>query len=153
GCPSLCLAHTDAEIRQDAAWYRNFEYTIEQERGLDYREDLFDPMTVVFDLDCNPRPAIVASTESRAAEDADRYRLAEMARRNTVGAPFEEPFDQRLAGGADKFIVGRGSENTVIAEYHWFSDWARDTMIALPGLTLATRRYDDARGTLLAFAS
>ena len=153
GCPSLCLAHTDAEIRQDAAWYRNFEYTIEQERGLDYREDLFNPMTLVFDLNRTARPAIVASTEARAAEDADRYRLAEISRRSAVSATFAEPFGQMLARAADQFIVRRGNENTVIAGYHWFSDWGRDTMIALPGLTLATRRYDDARGMLLAFAS
>src|SRR5262249_35985634 len=42
---------------------------------------------------------------------------------------------------------------TVIAGYHWFSDWGRDTMIALPGLTLATGRSDAARGILLTFAA
>jgi predicted glycogen debranching enzyme len=152
GCPDLCLAHNGAEIRQDAAWYRSFEYTIERERGLDYREDLFNPMTLVFELNRNPCPAIIASTEARAAEDADRYRGAEIARRSAVSATFEEPFAQMLARAADQFIVRRGTGTTVIAGYHWFSDWGRDTMIALPGLTLATRRYDDARGMLLAFA-
>jgi predicted glycogen debranching enzyme len=153
GCPSLYLAHNGAEIRQEAAWYRNFEYTIEQERGLDYCEDLFNPMTMVIDLNRNPRPAIIASTEARAAEDADRYRRAEIARRSAITTAFEAPFAQMLARAADQFIVRRGSDNTVIAGYHWFSDWGRDTMIALPGLTLATRRYDDARGMLLAFAA
>jgi hypothetical protein len=46
----------------------------------------------------------------------------------------------------------RGSQTTVIAGYHWFGDWGRDTMIALPGLTLATGRYDAAKSILLAFA-
>jgi predicted glycogen debranching enzyme len=110
-------------------------------------------MTLVFDLNCNGRPSIIASTEGRVAEDADRYRRAEVARRSAVSATFAEPFAQILTRAADQFIVRRGSENTVIAGYHWFSDWGRDTMIALPGLTLATRRYDDARGMLLAFAS
>jgi predicted glycogen debranching enzyme len=110
-------------------------------------------MTLVFDLNRTARPAIVASTEARAAEDADRYRLAEISRRSTVSATFAEPFAQMLARAADQFIVRRGNENTVIAGYHWFSDWGRDPMIALPGLTQATRRYDDARGMLLAFAS
>jgi predicted glycogen debranching enzyme len=152
GCPNLCLAHTAAEIRQDAAWYRNFEYTIEQERGLDFREDLFHPMTVVFDLNACPRPAVIASTDVGTAGEADRYRQAEIARRSAVNATFEEPFAQMLAQAADQFVVRRGTGTTVIAGYHWFSDWGRDTMIALPGLTLATGRYDDARGMLLAFA-
>jgi predicted glycogen debranching enzyme len=152
GCPNLSFAHRGGNIRQEAAWYRNFEYTIEQERGLDYREDLFNPMTIVFELHANARPAVVASTEERAVQDVDRYRLAEIARRSAVNATFEEPFAQMLARAADQFVVRRGTETTVIAGYHWFSDWGRDTMIALPGLTLSTGRYDDARGMLLAFA-
>ena len=59
---------------------------------------------------------------------------------------------QMLTRAADQFVVRRGSGATVIAGFHWFSDWGRDTMIALPWLTLATGRYDDARGMLLAFA-
>ena len=59
----------------------------------------------------------------------------------------------RLAQAADQFIVRRGDQSTVIAGYHWFSDWGRDTMIALPGLALATGRFDAARGILLAFAA
>ena len=53
---------------------------------------------------------------------------------------------------ADQFIVQRGKLNSVIAGYHWFSDWGRDTMIALPGLTLATGRPEIARNILDAFA-
>jgi predicted glycogen debranching enzyme len=155
GCPNLCLAHTAAKLRQDASWYRNFEYIVEQERGLDYREDLLNPMVLTFDLSGNPSPALVASTETRTAEAADLYRAAEVRRRNAVmvAAPVEGPFVQMLARAADQFVVRRGTGTTVIAGYHWFSDWGRDTMIALPGLTLSTRRYDDARGILLAFAN
>jgi predicted glycogen debranching enzyme len=153
-CPDLCLAHNAADISQESAWYRNFEYTIEQERGLDYREDLFNPMVMTFELSRNGRASIVASTQACTAVDADRYREAEVARRNAVTAavPTEEPFVQMLASAADQFVVRRGTGTTVIAGYHWFSDWGRDTMIALPGLTLATGRYADARGMLLAFA-
>jgi predicted glycogen debranching enzyme len=154
GCPSLTLAHTGGEIRQEGIWYRNFEYTIEQERGLDYREDLFNPLTMTFDLCRNPRAAVVASTEARTAEAAREMRLAECERRQAViaAAPSEDPFLRLLVRAADQFVVRRGSESTVIAGYPWFSDWGRDTMISLPGLTLATGRYEAARGILLAFA-
>jgi predicted glycogen debranching enzyme len=155
GCPNLSFAHAGGDIRQETSWYRNFEYTIEQERGLDYREDLFNPVVVTFDLSSNRRPALVVSTEARIVEAADGYRAAEVARRNTVtaAAPVEEPFVQMLARAADQFVVRRGTGTTIIAGYHWFSHLGRDTMIALPGLTLATGRYDDARGILLAFAN
>src|SRR5262249_18555236 len=127
----------------------------EQERGLDYREDLFNPMVMTFNLSRNARASLVASTEARTAEAADGYRVAEVARRNavTAAAPMAEPFAQMLVSAADQFVVRRGTGATVIAGYHWFGDWGRDTMIALPGLTLATGRYDDARGMLLAFAN
>jgi predicted glycogen debranching enzyme len=57
-----------------------------------------------------------------------------------------------LTTAADQFIVARDKEKTVIAGYHWFSDWGRDTMVALPGLTLVTGRFDVARRILLTFA-
>src|SRR6185436_7451368 len=58
-----------------------------------------------------------------------------------------------LCLAADQFIVKRGEDlKTIIAGYHWFSDWGRDTMIALPGLCLSTGRFDDAKKILSAFA-
>jgi predicted glycogen debranching enzyme len=60
---------------------------------------------------------------------------------------------QQLVLAADQFVVKRGEDlKTVIAGYHWFTDWGRDTMISLPGLCLSTGRYDDAKKILAAFA-
>ncbi|HJZ97303.1 MAG TPA: amylo-alpha-1,6-glucosidase [Candidatus Solibacter sp.] len=143
GCPEFHLAHTDGEVRPIGDWYRNFEYTIEEQRGLDFREDLFNPMMLTFDLAKNPRPALIASTEPKDASTADKLRAAETERRRDL-----DPLEQ----AADQFLVRRGEGHTVIAGYHWFSDWGRDTMISLPGLTLPTGRFDEARGVLTAFA-
>jgi predicted glycogen debranching enzyme len=54
---------------------------------------------------------------------------------------------------ADMFVVDRASTKgkSVIAGYHWFEDWGRDTLISLPGLTLVTGRFDDARKILSTF--
>jgi predicted glycogen debranching enzyme len=161
GLPKLYLAHTGGEFQYTGDWYRNFEYTVEQERGLDYREDLFNPLSLALDLRSNPRPAVVASTDPRDAGDADGLRSAEIARRDEVlrifnsgkAAPSSDPFVNALVQASDQFIVGRGSESTVIAGYPWFSDWGRDTMIALPGLALTTGRPEVARSILLAFAA
>jgi predicted glycogen debranching enzyme len=58
-----------------------------------------------------------------------------------------------LRRAANQFIVRRGEQSTVIAGYHWFSDWGRDTMIALTGLTLATGRPELAQSILREFAA
>jgi predicted glycogen debranching enzyme len=151
GCPNLSLAHNAVNVAPEGHWYRNFEYTIEQERGLDFREDLFNPLVLRFALNGHSRATVIASTEKRGAENASQLRAAELERRKSIGAG-RDPFERALFLAADQFIVKRGEGSTVIAGYHWFSDWGRDTMIALPGLTLATGRYDEARGILLAFA-
>jgi len=85
---------------------------------------------------------------------ATAYRQSEIERRqaNAKRSPLQDDFVALLTTAADQYIVSRGDEKSVIAGYHWFSDWGRDTMIALPGLTLPTRRYDVARGILRAFA-
>jgi predicted glycogen debranching enzyme len=100
------------------------------------------------------RPAVIASTERHDSAEAPRLRAAEIARRRAIiaSAPSTDVFTQTMVQAADQFLVRRGAETTVIAGYHWFSDWGRDTMIALPGLTLATGRYDVARSILRAFA-
>jgi predicted glycogen debranching enzyme len=159
-CPDLHFAHNAAEVKQAGHWYRNFEYSVEEQRGLDYQEDLFNPLVLTFDLNCDPRAAVIASTEdasaeARTAESADYLRSAEIQRRADVlaAAPAHDLFVQSLVQSADQFIVRRGDQSTVIAGYHWFTDWGRDTMIALPGLTVATGRYEDARSILLAFAA
>lgn len=69
----------------------------------------------------------------------------------------EQPEDktvQQLVLAADQFIVKRGEDlKTIIAGYHWFTDWGRDTMISLPGLCLGTGRFDDAKKIIAAFAN
>jgi predicted glycogen debranching enzyme len=155
GLPQLHLAHTPGEVEATGDWYRNFECTIEQERGLDYREDLFNPFVLLLDLDDHPRPAVVASLEGRSADSVEIARAAEIQRRSEVAAaaPLKDAFVSELVEAADQFVVRRGAGSTVIAGYHWFSDWGRDTMITLPGLTLVTGRPDIARGILLEFAA
>src|SRR5262249_54723410 len=69
-----------------------------------------------------------------------------------ASAPNGDPFVRTLAVAADQFLVRRGDDWTVIAGYPWFTDWGRDTMISLPGLTLFTGRAEIARGLLRNFA-
>lgn len=153
--PALHLAHDQAEIDANGFWYRNFQYAIEQERGLDFSEDLFSPCALTFDLRAQKKINIIASTERREVSEADRYRKAELERRQVLNRPDNETNELAsiLTAAADQFIAAREGGETVIAGYHWFADWGRDTMISLPGLTLGNRRWDVAKDVLAQFAA
>jgi len=144
GMPPLYLSH-DAAVESTGEWYFNFEYDIELERGFDDREDLFNPLVARYDVQPGSSVNIIASTERHQVAEADALRRSELERRAEVGAA-------PLVAAADQFLVKRGDLATIIAGYHWFGDWGRDTMIALPGLTLATGRSEIARDILLTFA-
>ncbi len=152
--PELYFAHEADELEVSGYWYRNFEYRVERERGLDFVEDLFNPFVLKFDLNSKREVSIIASTTKQRAGDAKKLRKAETARRKKIArsSPAKGDLVRALTVAADQFIVRRGDRKTIIAGYHWFSDWGRDTMIALPGLTLTTGRYDIARSILLEFA-
>ncbi len=154
GLPTLYLAHNAVELQKTGDWYRNFEYDVERERGLDFVEDLFNHFILRFDLLSNGQALIVASIEPREVARANAYRKGEIKRRQAVvqGSPLKDEFAQTLTAASDQYIVARGDKKTVIAGYHWFSDWGRDTMISLPGLTLPTGKYDVARSILSTFA-
>lgn len=135
-------------------WFTNFQYGIEQYRGLDYTEDLFNHGVFSIELKEGDSLGIIISTENPAGRNAHDLFQKEKERRQQllIGQPEDETL-QQLILAADQFIVKRNeSLKTVIAGYHWFTDWGRDTMISLPGLTLSTGRYEDAKKILAAFA-
>jgi predicted glycogen debranching enzyme len=154
GLPTLYFAHNAYQLQKTGDWYRNFNYDVERERGLDFAEDLFNPFVLRFDLRAHRYASMIASTEERDVTRAAEYQQAEITRRRNAMAPcpLEDSFVQTLAAAADQYIVSRGDQKTVIAGYHWFGDWGRDTMIALPGLTLPTGKYDVAQSILRTFA-
>ncbi len=152
--PTLYLAHNAVELQKTGDWYRNFEYDVERDRGLDFTEDLFNPCVLRFDLRARSQASVIASTERREVVRVIEYRQAEITRRRNavVSSPVDDDFARTLASAAEQYIVSRGDQKTIIAGYHWFSDWGRDTMIALPGLTLPTGKHEVARSILRTFA-
>jgi predicted glycogen debranching enzyme len=154
GVPRLYLAHNAADVQSHSDWYRQFFYAVEAERGLDTTEDLFNPAIISFEISKTQPATIIASTEPQRVANATRYRKAEISRREQIAAsvPSDDPLARQLALAADQFIAHREDGYTVMAGYPWFTDWGRDTMIALPGLTLPMGRADIARGILHEFA-
>ncbi|MEP7377527.1 MAG: amylo-alpha-1,6-glucosidase [Chitinophagaceae bacterium] len=152
-------------------WYNNFQYSVEQYRGQDYTEDLFNHGTFSVELKQGDSLSIIVSTENPDGKDAHKLFSKETMRRKLLisNQPDNEMVKQ-LVLAADQFIVrrhikvsesseasppagGGGLEGaTIIAGYHWFTDWGRDTMISLPGLCLSTGRFADAKNILASFA-
>ncbi len=154
GLPALYLAHNAARVAAEGFWYHRFQYERERERGLDFEEDLFNPCALFFELRPGAAATVIASTQPHQASEAEALAARETERRKQVTAAVR-PADEagrRLALAADQFLVARGERHSVIAGYPWFADWGRDTMIALPGLALATGRFDLARSILEEFS-
>lgn len=154
GLPTLHVAHNAKNVTTDADWYYSFQYVREQERGLDFIEDLFNPLCCEFDLSADQPASLIASTELRSSSEASQLIRAEVERRRAISASNTDSANLRgqLALAADQFIVRRGAHKTIIAGYHWFGDWGRDTMISLPGL-LALGRAKDIKDILLEFSN
>lgn len=152
--PALYLAHNAARVEVQGYWYRDFEYSEERQRGLDYSEDLFNPILMEFNLGRGMESTLIASTEVHDVREGGKLLQDELARRSEFGGAWDgDELLPALGAAASQFIVERSSFKTVIAGYHWFGDWGRDTMIALPGLTLATGKPELARDLLLTFAA
>jgi predicted glycogen debranching enzyme len=147
-------------------WYRNCFWAVENFRGLDDHEDHLFAALFRARLEAGSSITFVLSTEADAALDAMASRAEQNAHEAELSAAWTSRdaktasapgWVRQLVLAADQFIVKRSlpeetDGRSIIAGYHWFADWGRDTMIALPGLTLATGRADIARKILFAFA-
>lgn len=142
-------------------WYYGFRYAAETGRGLDDLGDAYHAVTIGVTLQPGESVAVHASLDPRGAIEAEGSRRGVAARDASLLAAWKEAVPsatrapawmESLVLAADRFIVERAGGTTIVAGYHWFGDWGRDTMIALPGLALATGRYDVARSILLTFA-
>ncbi|MCU1349935.1 MAG: hypothetical protein JWO56_2965, partial [Acidobacteria bacterium] len=144
--PLVHIRIDGARFASSPSWWSGFEYAIEVERGLPAHEDLFTPGTYVVTLQPGSLLHVVLSTCDATGRDLPALIAAERARREALVIDTPDALTRTLTLAADQFIVSReeGLE-TVIAGYHWFGDWGRDTMISLHGLTYTTQRFDDAR--------
>lgn len=160
GAQPYRLAIDRGEFDAAPDWYWNFHHRAEAERGLDTNEDLFRPGT--FRVRLAPGETVTLTlTAAAGAQDSASPSLQKVQKREQAllrATPDDAPeWIRQLTLAADQFIVQRWSEGraagtSVIAGYPWFGDWGRDTMIALPGLALATARPAVAESILRTFA-
>ncbi len=151
--PSLPTIRFDCDGRfcAEGNWYFGFGWPIERERGLDASEDAYCPGTFEIPLR-GKASAFFSATIEATLPPRDSLQSATARRKKLIEGNEWSGTENRLKLAADQFIVRRKDGlHTVLAGYPWFTDWGRDTMIALPGLCLETGRYDIAASILRAF--
>ena len=162
--PALHMYCREGRFRRGPDWWYSMHYRQDARRGQDNYEDVWAPGYFEWELDCPGRVGFLANAtggltrqgladlDGEAITEALAVRQAALI--ETAGAADED--EVSLAKAADQFVVRRqmgetSSSATILAGYHWFGDWGRDTFISLAGLLLATNRFGEAREVLLTF--
>ena len=140
----------EAQSRPD--WYWRVLHRAERERGLDAEEDLFSPGVVEVPLDPGTDATVVVGTEALPPGWDATASLGYAQRRQAafIDPAITTPLSSQLTTAAEQFRVARGrdTQRTIIAGYHWFSDWGRDSMISLRGLATRPGTLWEARAVL-----
>ena len=152
--PTIFLRFTAGIFYPEPHWYKNFQYAKENERGLDFSEDAMSVGKVSCMLAPGESTALIFSTSQQDTEgDPIEWKAEELQRLKDLTPKKKNKFIKDLVISGDQFLVRRGSTEkyTLIAGYHWFTDWGRDTMIAMRGLIIATGKKEMAKSIFNTF--
>jgi|SRR5664279_2355260 len=163
GAPDIYIAIPGSEYHPRNQWYYHFNYAKEKSRGLDYTEDLFNHGVFKVEMKDGGILHILVSTENPVGKNSNVLFEQEKDRKLSLLKTVPGELAMQLTLAADQFIVQRTIPGpadvrstqelkTIIAGYHWFTDWGRDTMISLQGLCLQTGRFEDAKKIISVFA-
>jgi predicted glycogen debranching enzyme len=158
--PTIKLRVNNMDFKIQKSWYKRFQMEREKERGLDYIEDLYHPGYYQKEAACCLDVDFIITMEENTDIDVDaeyekaRKRIEELY--HSAENDLSDAEENALILAADMHIINRQLKDgtkldTIIAGYPWFGDWGRDTFISLPGLTLATRRLNEAKNILSFF--
>lgn len=143
-------ACANAKYEHGPAWYRNFLYAEERNRGFPAAEDLGSPGT--FTWPAGEADAVLVLGTATAVEQLSGRAVALAKSIRDAEAERRRRFPSPIHRAADQYLVQRGTGKTIIAGYPWFGDWGRDSFISVRGLCLATGRLEEARQILIAWA-
>jgi len=133
-------------------YWEELYYKKDRERNDSWRDHNFHTGEFQMPLNNSAEYYLLVTIEDEVQQDPSHIYHQEMQRKRQLLTQTLLPhaFD-KLVLSADNFIVKKGMGKSIVAGYHWFSDWGRDTLIALPGLTLVTKRFGDAKQILQSF--
>ncbi len=137
-------------------WWNKFEYIEDRDRGDEYQEDLFSPG--VFEVKLRQGESVIfrASLDKLSGRISDEYKR-QVSKYQALDDKFDDDHEplKTLKRSARVYIksgVKGGGDRGIIAGYHWFDEWGRDTLISLPGLTLCTGDAETALDILIKYA-
>lgn len=159
------MIYRASNLSEEDRWYSDMEYEKERNRGFSFREDHYNPGSFEIILkDEQEKFNFLASAGAGSkrtyrnlySQDPSKFeklRLYTLARLNNLLYNFssysygkEDPVFKSLLRASDSFLV---MDESVIAGYHWFSTWGRDSLISIPGLALVLGRFEEAKKALL----
>jgi predicted glycogen debranching enzyme len=167
GATPLFLLSRECRFHGTGVWFKNFFLAAENDRGLPHSEDHLHAGTFSVTLEPGGSCSIAATVDASALHSVDTSLsqkssresdlIATFARSNTLDSSDVHPWISQYVLAADQFIVDRKLPSqpdgkSIIAGYHWFGDWGRDTMISLSGIALSTGRYETAQTILRTYA-
>jgi len=164
--PAVHLYCPGSTFNRGADWWYSMRYRQESARGQHDYEDVWAPGVFQMEIDCPGKIFMVATAtaglERPGPLDGDIegiiHSLNERRHKLLSLADAKDKHEADLTCAADNFIVRRqigdsAHSASILAGFHWFADWGRDTFISLPGLLLCTGRFDEAHEVLTTFAT
>ncbi|MDZ4164588.1 MAG: amylo-alpha-1,6-glucosidase [Smithellaceae bacterium] len=151
--PVFITTSIRGEFHPAPGWYNNFEYHEERDRGYDWREDLYQPGVMEIPVSRGDVVFVSLSLAPPGDELVEQWRREESRREEAASrvALNLSGYDQEdrdnlsmLTRAAEQFLIrAPGGRAAIIAGYHWFTDWGRDSLISLPGLTFCQGRIEE----------
>jgi len=155
GAPPLYMSFSEGTFLHEDQWFYQLEYDKEQYRGLDYQEDARSIGKVAAELAPGEKVYVVFSMEGAMLEwDPKGLMETEIQRLQALSpSELQHTWKGDLLVSADQFLIHRASTNSasIIAGYHWFMDWGRDTMIAMRGICLHTGKKEASESIIRTF--
>ena len=143
------------EFIEDRYWYDGIEYIEELRRGQNTNEDAYHLGYIKLKLNVGESYSLIMGLEKEVVESTSKKLKISYLNQQDAIVPEKviNPFYRDLLKSGEQFIVRRKSTNSysILAGYHWFSDWGRDTMIAMRGLCIAMKRQDISKSILNTF--
>jgi predicted glycogen debranching enzyme len=154
GSDPFYIGFSKGDFKENRSWYRKFSYGQEKARGLDCEEDAYSIGELEIQLEVGEEIFLTLSTDEKVlSQPPVQLREKEILRITNLQNKQKDSFLKDLVVSADQFIVQRKSTQTesIIAGYHWFTDWGRDTMIALRGLCISLGHQETSKQILTTF--